>query len=249
MSTVRPGGCACAAIRYELLGDGLDVSNCRCRMCQRSVGATTVTWASVSAERLRFTRGEPAFWASSESAERGFCARCGTSLLTRGIGGEPIFKLSVASLDDPELKPDRTPGVTPEEAPQGVVLRDGPDVDVIQLGDLFHAVGFGRSSDPGSLRAMLDGSRWVVSAWRGDRLIGFCRAVSDGVSSAYLTSVAVLPEHQRQGIGRAMMDRILEGKPTVKFVLHTSPAGRALYRAVGFQDGGDYMLRPRLVGP
>ena len=46
-----------------------------------------------------------------------------------------------------------------------------------------------------------------------------------------------------------MMDRILEGKPTVKFVLHTSPAGRALYRAVGFQDGGDYMLRPRLVGP
>lgn len=271
---IHTGGCACGAVRYEIQGRRLNIGDCHCRMCQRSVGAAFVTWASLRRERLRFVRGEPAWWRSSVSAERGFCARCGTSLLFRPLSDAPFLDVTVASFDEPgalgpsyaiwtesrqpwvhldpdlptypESGPDWTPG-TPAPLPTDTLtLRDGPPVDVIQLGQLFRDVGFSRSSDPGSLQAMLDGSRWIVSAWKGDRLIGFCRAVSDGVSNAYLTSVAVTPDHQRQGVGRAMLDRLLAGRPDVKFILHTSPAGRSLYRSVGFLDGTDYMVRPRL---
>lgn len=276
MAQVHTGGCACGAVRYELLGDDLDVADCHCRMCQRAVGAGFVPWATVALARLRVVGGAPRWWRSSATAERGFCDRCGTSLFFRPLSGEPFIDVTVASLDapavarpryaiwterrqpwihlDPALPaypgagPDWTPA--PPVAPHGPAtdldLRDGPDVDVIQLGALFAAVGFSRSPDPGGLSAMLAGSRWIVSAWRGPELVGFCRAVSDGVSNAYLTSVAVRPALQRQGIGRAMLLRLLDGRPAVKFILHTSPAGRQLYRSVGFQDGADYMVRPRL---
>lgn len=277
--TIQTGGCACGALRYELIGADLDVADCHCRMCQRAVGAAFVTWATLAPERLRVVRGQPAWWRSSVSAERGFCASCGTSLFFRPrrgevAGGAPFLDVTVASLDepaavrpryaiwterrlpwthlDPELPaypqsgPDWTPTPPAEDATAEVHLREGPDVDVLQLADLFQAVGFGRSGDPGGLQAMLAGSRWVVSAWRGQELVGFCRAVSDGVSNAYLTSVAVRPDLQRRGIGRRMLERLLEGRPAVKFILHTSPAGRGLYRSVGFEDGSDYMVRPRL---
>lgn len=278
MSTSLTGGCACGAVRYALHQPPSDVADCHCRACQRATGALGVTWGSVSAHDLHLVRGEPRWWRSSASAERGFCERCGTSLFFRGLssGGRSgeLLDLTIASLDEPAAFPpqraiwtasrppwvhldpslpahaDGGPDWQPEPVPEAptdvITYREGPPVDVVQLGALFRAVGFGRRSDPESLQAMLDGTRWMVSAWRGPELLGFCRAVSDGVSSAYVTSVAVFPQHQRQGVGREMMRRLLADRPEVKFTLHTSPAGRALYRSVGFADGADYMLRPRL---
>lgn len=126
-----------------------------------------------------------------------------------------------------------------------VELREGPPVDPAQLAALFAAVGFQRSDDPDHLRAMVAGARWVVSAWDGPLLVGFARAISDGVSNAYVSTVAVLPSHQRQGVGRAMMTRLLADKPTVKWVVHTSDAGEALYRELGFVDATRMLVRAR----
>lgn len=274
-SLIRNGGCACGAVRYEVSGRRLNIGECHCRMCQRSVGAASVTWASLRRERLRFVQGEPTWWASSVAAERGFCATCGTSLVFRPRGDHPFLDLTVASFDEPNsLAPSyhiwtasRLPwvhldpalpayaGSGPDWSPSPPAPRAGEEgeirvveggpVDVIQLGDLFAAVGFSRSGDPGGLAAMLAGSRWTVTATRGEELVGFCRAVSDGISNGYVTSVAVRPDLQRQGIGRRMLQRLVGGRDQVKFILHTSPAGRGLYASVGFQDGQDYMVRPR----
>ena len=54
---VHTGGCACGAVRFEVLGRRMVVADCHCRMCQRAVGAAFVTWASIRAERLRILRG------------------------------------------------------------------------------------------------------------------------------------------------------------------------------------------------
>jgi ribosomal protein S18 acetylase RimI-like enzyme len=92
---------------------------------------------------------------------------------------------------------------------------------------------------------MVLGSRWVASAWDGEKLIGFARAISDVCSNAYISTVAVLPEYQRRGIGRKLMEMLMEGHEGVKFVLHTSEAGERLYRSLGFVDASRMMVRLR----
>jgi GNAT superfamily N-acetyltransferase len=274
MSFLQTGGCACGAVRFEVEGP-LEVGDCHCRMCQRAVGAAYVTWASADAAALRLVQGEPRWWRSSASAERGFCAWCGTSLFFRSSGRQ--VDITVAAFDEPALLPptfaiwttSRLPWVhldaqlpafedagpdwqpEPPSAPPADTIswREGREVDLVQLGQLFGAVGFSRSTDLRSLRAVVDGARWVVSAWRGDELVGFARAISDGVSNAYVSAVAVRPDLQRQGIGRGLLQRLLAGRDDVKFVLRTSDAGEPLYRAFGFEDATRMLVRPRAARP
>lgn len=46
----------------------------------------------------------------------------------------------------------------------------------------------------------------VVSAWDGERLIGFGRATSDGVYRAVLWDIVVDHDYRRQGIGRKLVE-------------------------------------------
>ena len=96
------GGCQCGAVRYRAKALGAS-GICHCRMCQRAAGnlfaplvtATGVEW-----------QGEPARWASSNVAERGFCANCGTPLFLRGFSfPEGTYEIMTATLDDPEIAP------------------------------------------------------------------------------------------------------------------------------------------------
>lgn len=46
-------------------------------------------------------------------------------------------------------------------------------------------------------------------AWAGDELIGFCRAVSDGVFRAYIDDVAVKEHFQRRSIGTELINNVI----------------------------------------
>lgn len=50
----------------------------------------------------------------------------------------------------------------------------------------------------------------AVGAWKYNRLIGFCRAVSDGIFRAYIEDVAVIAPFRKQGIGKEMVNRMME---------------------------------------
>ena len=105
MSTpVHEGGCLCGAVRYRAAGTPVRVTNCHCEMCRKAAGAPFVTWAEFPAEAVSFTAGAPAWHGSSEAAERGFCAACGTALTFATIDGTTI-DLTVATLDDPDALP------------------------------------------------------------------------------------------------------------------------------------------------
>lgn len=94
------GGCLCGAVHYRISsGAPLRVTNCHCRLCQKAAGAPFVTWAEFPAEAVTFTKGRPAFHRSSESAERGFCAACGSALTFRYLNGDTI-DITTATLDD-----------------------------------------------------------------------------------------------------------------------------------------------------
>ncbi len=86
------------------------------------------------------------------------------------------------------------------------------------------------------LRQMLVGSQVVVSAWSGDRLVGFGRASSDGVFRAVLWDVVVAGDQQGQGIGRHLVEALL-GAPALAGVERTylmTTNGAGFYQRLGF---------------
>lgn len=95
------------------------------------------------------------------------------------------------------------------------------------------------------LRQQIEGTRWVAHAYDGTELVGFARAISDGVSSGYISSVMVDPEYRRRGIGRMLIERLLTGRDTIKFVLHSRRDAAAFYAACGFTAADDMMVRDR----
>ncbi len=94
------GGCQCGAVRYRLdsAPDGANI--CHCRMCQKAGGAPFMAFAGVPADAFKVTRGVVTAYVSSEIAERGFCAGCGTPLTYRGLKNSHI-SFTIGSLDDP----------------------------------------------------------------------------------------------------------------------------------------------------
>lgn len=104
MSTGITGGCQCGAVRFRVTGGLGGAGICHCRMCQRATGNA---FAPLVTARGVVWEGEPSRWASSDIADRGFCAKCGTPLfyaphdLTDGV------EIMIGALDDPNLAPPR----------------------------------------------------------------------------------------------------------------------------------------------
>ncbi len=88
---------------------------------------------------------------------------------------------------------------------------------------------------------------FVVSAWEDDRLVGFTRAISDGAFNAYISTVAVLPEHQKRGIGREIIQRLMAGRDHLQFVLHANDNAYPsyLHLDVGFEPADNMLIRRR----
>ena len=60
-----------------------------------------------------------------------------------------------------------------------------------------------------TIRSLLAGSRVVVSLWRGNRLVGFGRATSDGICRAVLWDVVVAGDLQGLGLGSEVVKALL----------------------------------------
>ena len=94
------GGCQCGAVRYQLMIAPKGGSVCHCRMCQKAGGAPFMAFTGVKNADLVFTRGALTKFSSSDIAERGFCAACGTPL-TYQMKGSKRISVTIGSLDDP----------------------------------------------------------------------------------------------------------------------------------------------------
>src|SRR5262245_2111969 len=105
------GGCQCGAVRYEWAERPAYASVCHCRMCQKASGQPFMAFTGGKQENLRWTRGAPAIFNSSEHGERGFCGACGTPLTYR-FAGTGRISVTIASLDDPEtVHPTKAYGI------------------------------------------------------------------------------------------------------------------------------------------
>lgn len=106
------GGCQCGAVRYAIHSEPKYPHICHCRMCQKAFGSFFAPLAGgVLRDDFEVTRGTIATFNSSDIAERGFCANCGTPLTFRYNASKWIAP-SIGSLDHPErVKPIEQYGV------------------------------------------------------------------------------------------------------------------------------------------
>lgn len=72
-------------------------------MCQRATGGVFAALAGCAKAKLEWTKGEPAFFASSNLAKRGFCRDCGTPLTFAYDTPDARIYVTIGSMDDPEL--------------------------------------------------------------------------------------------------------------------------------------------------
>jgi N-acetylglutamate synthase-like GNAT family acetyltransferase len=84
---------------------------------------------------------------------------------------------------------------------------------------------------------MLHSSQAAVSAWEKGELVGFGRATSDGLFRAVLWDVVVDKSHQGQGLGRRMVENLVQ-TPALKrveriYLMTTNSEG--FYGQLGFQ--------------
>ena len=65
----------------------------------------------------------------------------------------------------------------------------------------------GRRFEAGPFAGMLAGSHEALVAVDGERVVGFARSVSDGVSNGYLCTLVVDAAYRDRGIARALVER------------------------------------------
>ena len=104
--------------------------------------------------------------------------------------------------------------------------------------ELYASVGWtAYTREPQTLERAFTGATYVVGAWEADELVGVCRALSDDASILYVQDILVDPDHQRRGVGRALLERVLERYSHCRQkVLMTDdrPEQKAFYEALGF---------------
>ena len=88
---------------------------------------------------------------------------------------------------------------------------------------------------PGVHQRAFEASHTTVFVYRGDQLIGFGRAISDGAYQASIYDVAIVPEFQRKGIGTLLMKKILERLAGCNIMLYATPGREGFYEKLGWR--------------
>jgi GNAT superfamily N-acetyltransferase len=99
----------------------------------------------------------------------------------------------------------------------------------------------------------IDGAWRVVGAYLREtgEMVGFARAMSDGIVLAYLADVFVVPAHRGAGVGVGLVRTMIDDGPGAHFrwMLHTADA-HDLYRRFGFTEPDHtYLERPATGEP
>ncbi|MFD1773039.1 GNAT family N-acetyltransferase [Paenibacillus rhizophilus] len=77
---------------------------------------------------------------------------------------------------------------------------------------LIESAGWQGITEKGSkqLETALCGSWFIISAFKGDQLVGMGRVISDGVFQAFICDLIILPDDQGKGIGSGILRRLLK---------------------------------------
>jgi GNAT superfamily N-acetyltransferase len=114
-----------------------------------------------------------------------------------------------------------------------------PPIDLEQVQHLFQETAFwARDRRVEDWAIALANSKPVVTAWDGDRLIGFARATSDGIYRATIWDVAIHPDYQGAGLGRKLVETVLMHPHVnrVERVYLMTTRQQKFYERIGFEE-------------
>ncbi len=85
------------------------------------------------------------------------------------------------------------------------------------------------------LQTVFTNSRFRCFVFDAGKLVAAGRALSDGADCSYLCDVAVLPDYQSHGLGKAVVSRLVAmSRGHKKIILYAVPGKEGFYRKLGF---------------
>lgn len=139
----------------------------------------------------------------------------------------------------------REPIGVPAAVPCDVVVYETriEGLQAAQLGGGFFE-GWATPLTPEEHLAVLRAAAHAVVAVDGEEVVGFVNALSDGVLSAYLPLLEVLPGHRDRGIGSELVRRVVaEIGPLYMVDVLCDAEVFGFYERLGFARAGGGMLR------
>lgn len=128
-----------------------------------------------------------------------------------------------------------------------IEIRDIREDEIETVRRLLAANGWtDRVADAVRFGLMVERSRHAVVAIADDRVVGFARALSDGVSNGYLSMLVVDSAFRHRGIGRALVAHVTGGDPDMTWVLRAARSDvQPFYERLGFSVSSVAMERVR----
>ena len=105
---------------------------------------------------------------------------------------------------------------------------------------LYTSVGWTAYTDrPEVLKRGFEHSLLTLAAYEGDALMGLIRLVGDGETVIFIQDLLVYPEHQRRGVGTALVKAVLNRFSHVRQIelaTDDTEKTKAFYRSFGFRE-------------
>jgi ribosomal protein S18 acetylase RimI-like enzyme len=107
-------------------------------------------------------------------------------------------------------------------------------LDWSELETLYRLAPLGNKS-ASQLKVVFSNSRYTWFVRDGGALVAAGRALADGADCSYICDVALMPSHQGQGLGKAVVQRLVaDSKGHKKIILYSVPGKEGFYKKLGF---------------
>lgn len=95
------------------------------------------------------------------------------------------------------------------------------------------------TNKPEVLKKGFENSLLVLAAYEKDELLGIIRVIGDGYTIVFIQDILVFPHRQRQGIGRTLIQYVLEKYNNVRqieLVTDNTEKTISFYKSLGFNE-------------